>query len=65
MMKEHEHLKCEGNCINLFGEHSGDVYPVIVTDDSIHKRTYYFNYCQAAIDEDRQRGFTVEVLTPQ
>jgi hypothetical protein len=49
MNKQPEALQCDGAC----NPHEGDVRTVIVEGWS------NFNYCQAAIDEDRRRGFWV------
>jgi hypothetical protein len=52
-------LKCEGNCIEDFGEHKGTVKEVIVSGITFKPMT--FNYCENAIEEDTRRGFTVEI----
>jgi hypothetical protein len=52
-------MKCEGNCTEDNGLHKGDVRTVIVTDKN---RSFKFNYCEEAIEEDRRRGFTVTVI---
>lgn len=54
-----EKIKCEGNCIETHGEHSGEVKPVIVY--SHEWKDTKFNYCHNAIEEDRRRGFIVEI----
>lgn len=55
-------MNCEGSCEDRDG-HSGDAVRVRVR----LPRKYWgeFWYCQAAIEEDRKRGFTVEVDPPQ
>lgn len=55
-MKEDQlHCDCE--------EHQGEPQRVQVYGNGWDKETaWIFNYCQAAIDLDRSRGFTVEVI---
>jgi hypothetical protein len=53
-----ENTKCEGSC----EEHKGDVKKVKVYEDDYSGRTWFFDYCQEAIEEDKRRGFTVEIL---
>ncbi len=56
-MKDKEILKCEGDC-HLDGEHILPVVPVEVS--GLGWKPTKFNYCQAAIKEDKRRGFTVK-----
>lgn len=50
-----EHLKCDGACED-WGGHHGEVRRVAV------HRWGIFNYCEAAISEDRSRGLAVEIF---
>lgn len=50
-------LKCEGNCLTTHGQHKGVVKPVTVYGNTWHPMT--FNYCDNAIEEDNNRGFSV------
>lgn len=53
-------MKCDGGCEDL-GGHSGNVRLVHVWGFYIPKDdALTFNYCDTAIAEDRERGFTVE-----
>ena len=58
-----EELKCDGNCLEDDGEHSGEVVPVIVWGKGWSRKSgFHFNYCLTAIEKDRRRGFIVEVI---
>jgi len=51
-------LICEGNCVEDYGFHHGEVVPVIVS--GFHtKKPMRFNYCEQAINIDEGRGFIV------
>jgi hypothetical protein len=52
-----DYTRCQGNCMETHGSHSGEVYEVIVSGYSWKPTT--FLYCQTAIDEDKRRGFDV------
>lgn len=51
--------ECEGSCKERDG-HAGEVVRVIVSSNTW--KPMEFNYCQAAIEEDKKRGFTVEII---
>ena len=51
--------KCEGDCIETHGEHSGDVQHVhVVASDGYDWGDFW--YCRNAIEEDSRRGFVVK-----
>lgn len=49
-------MECEGSC----QEHTGEVKTVLVSSE--WWKPTKFNYCDAAIEEDRSRGFDVRIL---
>jgi hypothetical protein len=51
--------ECEGSCEER-GGHIGEIVRVIVSSNTW--KPMEFNYCQAAIEEDKKRGFTVEII---
>lgn len=50
-------IKCDANC----EEHKGEVVAVAVTGNE-RPIPMVFNYCEAAIEEDRKNGFFVEII---
>jgi hypothetical protein len=59
-------LKCDGECSKIEGDDGcrGDVKKVHVSGNGF-KKPFEFNYCQEAIDEDLNRGFSVDVISEQ
>jgi hypothetical protein len=53
--------RCDGDC----GHHAGIVKAVNVRHPTHMQFDCDFNYCQAAIDEDRKWGFIVTELTSE
>ena len=53
----HKNEKCEGGC----DEHIGPLEMVKVTGNG-WVTPWAFTYCQAAIETDRNHGFTVEIV---
>lgn len=54
-------MKCEGEC-SQSGECRGEVKRYEVSGCGF-VRPFTFGYCETAVEEDRQRGFTVEIET--
>ncbi len=54
-------MKCDGTCDWLREGHTGIVKRVKVTGGGLDG-TYKFNYCESAIETDRNNGYTVEIL---
>lgn len=55
---ETKEIKCDGSC----NECAGDVMPVIVFG-AFCPDGMSFNYCETAREEDRRRGFRVEIMS--
>ena len=53
-------MNCEGNCLETHGEHFGEVERVMIKGFLSSSLT--FNYCQNAIQEDKNRGFEVVTI---
>ncbi len=51
-------MECEGDCEN----HEGEVRQVHVIDKKTLHDWGLFEYCDSAINEDRGRGFEVNIL---
>lgn len=54
-------IDCDGACEN----HIGDVIAVNVVDQKDGRDWGDYNYCEAAIEEDRDAGFAVTILRVQ
>lgn len=50
-------LQCDGKC----EEHKGTIKKVKVIDEN-NPRTWEFNYCDIAIEDDEKAGFIVEII---
>lgn len=51
---------CEGNCEGRNDGHRGEVKKVVVSGGRAYTKPTTFRYCEQAIEEDRNNGFTVE-----
>ena len=51
-------IECQGNC----AKHRGVIHRVEVRDIKNGHDWGLFSYCDAAIEEDRRRGFDVSII---